>query len=253
MADETGDDGGFLSRWSRRKREVEAAEAAEAAEAQTPDVVDPEAVAREAEELEQNRLAAEAVDIDSMKAGDDFGLFMKRGVPELLRRKALRKLWRSNPVFANLDGLNDYDEDFRNPAHNRYTSLWQLGRGFLSTEEQSTQQATGRLTRPESEADAVSAEAEDQGEAGAGADSAADAPEDAAVAEDLAAAPPTAVADAGPQTAGDDERLITDETGVLIAATPLAAQEPEPVERIESPAPPQPQARRVSIRQRLQG
>lgn len=251
MADGTGENDSFLSRWSRRKREVEAAEAAEAADAQTPDVVDPEAVAREAEELEQNRLAAEAVDIDSMKAGDDFGLFMKRGVPELLRRKALRKLWRSNPVFANLDGLNDYDEDFRNPAHNRYTSLWQLGRGFLSTEEQSTQQATGRLTRPEPETDSVSAEAEDQGEAGAVADSAADAPEDAAVAEDLASAPPTAVAEAGSQTAGEDERLITEETGVPIAAAPSTVPEPEPVERIESP--PQPQARRVSIRQRLQG
>ena len=249
MADGTGENDSFLSRWSRRKREVEAAEAAEAAEAQTPDVVDPEAVAREAEELEQNRLAAEAVDIDSMKAGDDFGLFMKRGVPELLRRKALRKLWRSNPVFANLDGLNDYDEDFRNPAHNRYTSLWQLGRGFLSTEEQNTQQATGRLTRPEPETDAVAAEAEDQGEVGAGADNAADAPEDAAVAEDLGSAPEMAAAEAGPQADGDDERLITEGPGVPIAAVP----EPEPVERIESPAQPQPQARRVSIRQRLQG
>ena len=251
MADGTGENDSFLSRWSRRKREVEAAEAAEAADAQTPDVVDPEAVAREAEELEQNRLAAEAVDIDSMKAGDDFGLFMKRGVPELLRRKALRKLWRSNPVFANLDGLNDYDEDFRNPAHNRYTSLWQLGRGFLSTEEQNTQQATGRLTRPESEADAVSAEAEDQGDTGAVADIAADAPEDADEAEGLASAPPTAVAEAGSQTAGEDERLITEETGVPIAAAPSTVPEPEPVERIESPA--QPPARRVSIRQRLQG
>ena len=251
MADGTGENDSFLSRWSRRKREVEAAEAAEAADAQTPDVVDPEAVAREAEELEQNRLAAEAVDIDSMKAGDDFGLFMKRGVPELLRRKALRKLWRSNPVFANLDGLNDYDEDFRNPAHNRYTSLWQLGRGFLSTEEQSTQQATGRLTRPEPEADAVAAE--DQGEAVAVADTAANTPEDAAVAEDPAAAPETAITEAGPQAAGEDERPITEETGVPLVASPLAAQEPEPVERIESPAAPQPQARRVSIRQRLQG
>ena len=251
MAEGTGENDSFLSRWSRRKREVEAAEAAEAAEAQTPDVVDPEAVAREAEELEQNRLAAEAVDIDSMKAGDDFGLFMKRGVPELLRRKALRKLWRSNPVFANLDGLNDYDEDFRNPAHNRYTSLWQLGRGFLSTEEQNTQQATGRLTRPEPEADSVSAEAEaeDQSDAGAVADSAADAPEDVTLAGDLGATPQAAVPEADPQAAGDDERLITHETGVPIAAVP----EPEPVERIESPAAPQPPARRVSIRQRLQG
>ena len=29
-----------------------------------------------------------------------------------MTRAALRKLWLSDPVFANLDGLNDYDEDF---------------------------------------------------------------------------------------------------------------------------------------------
>ena len=30
-------------------------------------------------------------------------------MPEHLKQAALRKLWLSNPVFANLDGLNDYD------------------------------------------------------------------------------------------------------------------------------------------------
>jgi hypothetical protein len=37
---------------------------------------------------------------------------MREGVPEALRNRALRKLWLSDPVLANLDGLNDYDEDF---------------------------------------------------------------------------------------------------------------------------------------------
>ena len=37
--------------------------------------------------------------------GDDFSGFMARNVPDHLRRRALRKLWVSNPVLANLDGL----------------------------------------------------------------------------------------------------------------------------------------------------
>ena len=133
MAEEDDRGEGFLSRWSRRKRlvEVDPPEPEEPAEAGAlepavepePEVVD--------EELEANRLAAEAIDIDSLGKDDDFTVFLKRGVPELLRRTALRKMWRTDPVFANVDGLNDYDQDFRNPAHSVYKSLWQVGRGFL--------------------------------------------------------------------------------------------------------------------------
>jgi hypothetical protein len=38
---------------------------------------------------------------------------MAKGVPKALRNQALKKLWRSNPILANLDGLNDYDLDYR--------------------------------------------------------------------------------------------------------------------------------------------
>ena len=150
MVDEDEPGEGFLSRWSRRKREVE----------QTPlepSVPAPEAVpelpaAAEAEaldeELEANRLAAEAIDIESLGKDDDFTVFLKRGVPELLRKTALRKLWRTDPVFANVDGLNDYDEDFRNPTHSVYKSLWQVGRGFLTQGEQQAQHDTGRISQP---------------------------------------------------------------------------------------------------------
>ena len=41
---------------------------------------------------------------------------MKEGVPTELRNRALRKLWRVNPVFGHLDGLNDYDGDFTDAA-----------------------------------------------------------------------------------------------------------------------------------------
>ena len=42
----------------------------------------------------------------------DYRPFLKRSVAPALRRLALRRLWQSDPVLANLDGLNDYDEDF---------------------------------------------------------------------------------------------------------------------------------------------
>ncbi len=49
---------------------------------------------------------------ETLHAGSDFSRFMGEDVPEILKRAALRRLWASDPVFANLDGLNDYDEDF---------------------------------------------------------------------------------------------------------------------------------------------
>jgi len=54
-------------------------------------------------------------------------------VPERLRRRALRQLWRLNPVLANLDGLNDYDGDFTNAATDApgVKTAYQVGKGLL--------------------------------------------------------------------------------------------------------------------------
>jgi hypothetical protein len=54
-------------------------------------------------------------------------------VPEFLRKRALRVLWRSNPVLANLDGLNDYDDDFRSPELTKkvLATAYKVGRGLL--------------------------------------------------------------------------------------------------------------------------
>ncbi|MCA8868715.1 MAG: DUF3306 domain-containing protein [Rhodobacteraceae bacterium] len=49
---------------------------------------------------------------ETMQPGDNFAAFMRHAVPEHLRQRALRQLWRSDPVLANLDGLNNYDTDF---------------------------------------------------------------------------------------------------------------------------------------------
>ncbi len=57
-------------------------------------------------------------------------------MPDLLRRKALRKFFASDPLLANLDGLNDYDEDYNNPAHKVYKSAWDVTRGYLDKAEE---------------------------------------------------------------------------------------------------------------------
>ena len=49
-------------------------------------------------------------DPEKMKAGDNFKNFLKKNVPEHLKKKALRKLWLTNPILANLDGMNEYDD-----------------------------------------------------------------------------------------------------------------------------------------------
>ena len=120
-----------FSRWSRRK--LRAAEEREVEEVQPPaSVTEPETEEEEAELLERLKLPVP----ETMKEGDDFSAFMKAGVPEFLRRRALRVLWRSNPVLANLDGLNDYDDDFTSPELTQkvLATGYKVGRGFLRQE-----------------------------------------------------------------------------------------------------------------------
>ena len=58
---------------------------------------------------------------------------MKEVVPERLRRRALKKLWLSNPLLANVDGLVDYGEDFTDAAVGAgfVETTYQVGKGML--------------------------------------------------------------------------------------------------------------------------
>ncbi len=119
--------------WSKRKAAVREAEEAERERKEA------EAVAGRRAELEE-KSDAEILeelglpDPDTLTCDDDFSAFLAKTVPERLRRRALRKLWGSNPVFANLDGLNDYDEDFTDAALGAQAvrTAYEVGRGFLS-------------------------------------------------------------------------------------------------------------------------
>jgi len=159
----------FIGRWSRRKREAArnddiadpvepTAAATEKVHVRSEDGTALEREALEREEIEMaNRAAAEAVDIENLTYESDFSLFLKSGVPAALKRTAMRKLWMSNPVLANLDGLNDYDEDFNNPAHNVFQSIWQVGRGYLTSGELEAQQMPRqKLDEVKEDAEAVS-------------------------------------------------------------------------------------------------
>jgi Protein of unknown function (DUF3306) len=98
----------FLSRWSRRK--------AEARQALEPDAKAP-AVPEPQTEPEVGE-PPELPDPEKLELGSDFRAFMARNVPPDLRRLALRRLWRVNPIINSLDGLDDYyvTQDFTDAA-----------------------------------------------------------------------------------------------------------------------------------------
>ncbi|EKE78700.1 DUF3306 domain-containing protein [Oceanibaculum indicum] len=147
----------FLSRWSRLKQEartqapgrrggaapvIQDDRAEETRQAALP----PEAPAqqqavqpaRSDQQPQEAAFDADSLpDIDSLTVESDFTQFLRKEVPKTLQRRALRKLWTSDPVFACLDGLNDYEEDFTDAATviEGMKSSYQVGRGFLTDEE----------------------------------------------------------------------------------------------------------------------
>ncbi|AWU97053.1 DUF3306 domain-containing protein [Azospirillum ramasamyi] len=124
MAD-TADTEGFLGRWSRLKREARTEEAP--VEAAAPERLDdaPDAVPAEiaieipvappAEEEEPD--LSDLPPLDSLDAGSDYTGFLRRDVPEELRRQALRKAWASDPVIAGFRGFAEYDWDYNAPGY----------------------------------------------------------------------------------------------------------------------------------------
>ncbi len=133
-----------LQRWSRIKNETR--KEADLAPA-TP--VEPE-LSPEEQELSVNEALSEQEvlakydlpDPDAIELGTDITGFMRKEIPEFLRRRALRALWRSNPVLAVLDGLNDYDDDYTDAAHvgSVVKTIYKVGQGFLDRTEKSDEQ-----------------------------------------------------------------------------------------------------------------
>lgn len=119
--------------WSRRRAAAAAEEAAEAARREAD--LQAEAEAALAEKSDAEILAElDLPDPDMLQPGDPVTAFMSRAVPERIRKRALRRLWRVNPVLANLDGLVDYDDDYTDAATvvEGLRTGYQVGKGMLS-------------------------------------------------------------------------------------------------------------------------
>ena len=100
-----------LHRWSKRKAEgpeEPSIQEETEVESSTP-VAEPDSDSEEQqpEEKEEVRLPS----LDSLGDESDYSIFMSPEVEENLKKLALRKLFKA-PFFNELDGLNDYDEDF---------------------------------------------------------------------------------------------------------------------------------------------
>lgn len=134
-----------LARWSRRKLRARAKPASAPPDAAAQAVPEPETDVPEAESEAEALARLGLPDPDTLRMGDDFSAFMARAVPEALRRRALRRLWLSNPVLANLDGLNDYDGDFTDSGLDGgvLRTAYQAGKGYLRqiTQERSDDDA----------------------------------------------------------------------------------------------------------------
>lgn len=113
-------DEGFLSRWSRRKREVP--------QAAPPPVPEPPIATASSEPDERPRdpetgevideeLVRALPEVETLQAGGDLSAFMRRGVPEALRRQALRQMWLTDPAIRDyVSPALDYAHDYNIPG-----------------------------------------------------------------------------------------------------------------------------------------
>lgn len=94
----------------------------------------------------------ELPDPDTLEEGDDFKVFLTEAVPARIRTRALRRLWRLNPVLANVDGLVDYGEDFNDASFflENMQTAYQVGKGMtehvLELARQAEAEAEGETT-----------------------------------------------------------------------------------------------------------
>ena len=75
--------------------------------------------------------------LDSLNAGSDFKPYMQTGIPDMLKQAAMRRLWRIDPAFGFLDGMNDYDENYRiiDKLITTMDTSYKVGRGFLDEDD----------------------------------------------------------------------------------------------------------------------
>ena len=132
-----------FQRWSRKKQEERDVEVQPPQAPVEPELTEQEQALIENEALSESEVLEkyDLPDPDKIELGMDITGFMQKEIPEMLRRRALRSLWRSNPVLAVLGGLNDYDEDYSNAATamKGYQTIYKVGQGMVDRSKKAEQ------------------------------------------------------------------------------------------------------------------
>lgn len=145
-------DESFLSRWSRLKRQpaapTPAPEPVEPLAEEPPAQLPVDAAAEPEAAPEADDPLKDLPPVEELTLESDFTPFLRAEVPDDLHRQALRKLWTSDPVFANDDGLKDYADDYASlfTGSSPVKTLYRVGKGFLDAAEEAAEkaeQATG--------------------------------------------------------------------------------------------------------------
>lgn len=111
MSKQDQDDEGFLTRWSRRKREIAASETAPPA----PPAVLPAEAASPAPEPEPEMI--EPPSLDLVDKDFDVAHWLKQNVPESWKLAALRRAWESDPAIRDFENpARDYALDWNTPG-----------------------------------------------------------------------------------------------------------------------------------------
>ncbi|RZT97629.1 DUF3306 domain-containing protein [Rivibacter subsaxonicus] len=145
-------DGGFFSRWSRRKAEQRREEPAVvpavvppvAGATPAPVAVEPAALPAALPAAEQAPPAPTLEDVALLAPGDEVSRFIKPGVDAGVQRAALKKLF-ADPHFNVMDGLDTYIDDYGKPDPIPESMLRQMNQSkflrlFEEDEEKPVQQ-----------------------------------------------------------------------------------------------------------------
>ncbi len=136
----------FLRRWSERKTNATTDVDADLQPTeQANDSAVPSDAADDAGAEAEVTPAVTEADLENLTYDSDYTKFMGENVPEALRRRALRQLWRSDPILANVDGLCDYDDDFTDAALavKVLQTAHKVGQGYLTDEDVAANRARG--------------------------------------------------------------------------------------------------------------
>lgn len=140
--------------WSRRRAAVAAEAKAQKAALMAADTAEAEAQleARDDDDILAELGLPQPEALESAEAAREF---LNAAVPQRLKTRALRRLWRLNPVLANIDGLVDYGEDFTDGATviENLQTAYQVGKGMLKHMEALAAQAEHGAREEDQETD----------------------------------------------------------------------------------------------------